>query len=79
MSDRERVCFEAWLRAALDDEDPDLAARWQAEGLRARLARVAPGGEIAEPPAPEYRPRKAKVAACDLCGDPGCRDSECLL
>jgi hypothetical protein len=80
MSDREKACAEAWLRAAIDDGDPDLADYWKARGLEARVARVAPGEPMAEPPVPEYKPRKEKPKpSCDLCGDPSCKDSKCLL
>jgi hypothetical protein len=82
MSDREKVCAEKWLHAAIDAEDPDLADYWKEKGLEARLERLAgPNSEpIAEPPIPEPKPRKAKARpTCDLCGSPDCKDSSCLI
>jgi hypothetical protein len=81
MSDREKACAEAWLRAAIDDEDPEAARYWQEQGLAARLARVAPGDEIAEPPAPEYKPSKEKPLPrpCPDCKSIKCKNSACLL
>jgi hypothetical protein len=77
MSERERVCARNWLAAAIDAEDPDLTAFWRNEGLAARLARVAPGEEMAEPPVPEPKPRKE---TCDHCGRPKHGTPyECLL
>lgn len=40
MTDRERLCYAKWLEAAIDLEDPALAAYWQAQGLEARRERL---------------------------------------
>jgi hypothetical protein len=52
MSDREKVCATKWLDAALAG-DADLADYWKEKGLEARVARIAPGEAMPEPPVPE--------------------------
>jgi hypothetical protein len=69
LSDRERVCFDAWLKTALDDEDHEQAAYWQDQGLQARHNRLCPD----QPPLPPTpRPR------CPECGD-NHTDWSCVL
>jgi hypothetical protein len=79
LTDRERVCARNWLQAAIDDDDPDTAAFWQAEGLKARTLRLLDGHEPAPEPAYVPLPRRKKAAACDLCKSPTCKNSACLL
>lgn len=81
MSEREKMCATKWIEAAIDKADPDLATYWQEQGLEARLARIAPGEVMAEPPIPEYKPSKEKPlpVPCDLCKSIKCRNSSCLL
>lgn len=40
MSDRERECYERWLAAAIDHEDPEQAFYWQQQGLAAKAERT---------------------------------------
>jgi hypothetical protein len=79
MSEREKVCATNWLAAAIDAEDPALAAYWQEQGLEARLDRL--GRLAVEPPWPEYKPSKEKPlpVPCDLCRSIKCKNSSCLL
>ena len=82
MSQREKVCASRWLEAALAEDLEEEADRWKEEGLKARLARIAPGEEMTEPPIPEYRRPKRRrdpTDVCDLCRDLKCRNYQCLL
>jgi hypothetical protein len=82
MSDREKVCAEKWLKAAIDDNDPDLADYWKEQGMIARQDRLRGDGEdIPEPPIPEYKKVKHDPlpVPCDVCRKVKCKNYACLL